>query len=296
MTVHVVVPTFRESGLVGPFLQSWDGVCSADLRLHVVNGNPGDETSTRLAEWQGRHPVNEHRGHPDLFWTGLVALGLREVSRVAGEGDFFLLTNIDVRPVGDPIESILTKVPSPSQHQVAIPVTGGEGKMTSSAVVVRSWALSLNRHLGEGQELGELPLDACLEATYLPTRFLLVPVKALREGHFPDEGNLPHYCADYEYTNRLRRAGYAPVLFTGAHAALVEENTGFDTFLAKTSIWSRLAKAWDIKCPYNLRYRFRFVRLVYPAAAFLPGLCTHFAKIFLEIAFGGRKLRRLRKH
>ena len=187
MTVHVVVPTFRESGLVGPFLQSWDDVSSVDLRLHVINGNPGDETSTLLAEWQGRHPLTEHRGHPDLFWTGLVALGLREVSRVAGEGDFFLLTNIDVRPLGDPLESILTKVPSPSQHQVAIPVTVGEGKVTSSAVVVRSWALSLNRHLGEDQEIGELPFEACLEATYLPTRFLLVPVKALSEGHFPDE-------------------------------------------------------------------------------------------------------------
>jgi hypothetical protein len=296
MTVHVVVPTFRESGLVGPFLESWDRVCSVEVRLHVVNGNPGDETSTLLAEWQGRHSVTEHHGHPDLFWTGLVALGLRAVESIAAEEDFFLLTNIDVRPVGDPFDVILINVPSPERHQVAIPVTGGEGMVTSSAVVVRSWALSLNRHLGEGQELGELPVDACLEATYLPTRFLLVPVQALREGHFPDEENLPHYCADYEYTNRLRRAGYAPVLFTGAHAALVEENTGFDTFLAKTSLWSRLRRAWDIKCPYNLRYRFRFVRLVYPAAAFLPGLCSHFAKIFLEIAFGGRKLRRLRKN
>lgn len=296
MTVHVVVPTFRESGLVGPFLESWDRVCSVELRLHVVNGNPGDETSTLLAEWQGCHSVTEHRGHPDLFWTGLVALGLREVDAAAVEGDFFLLTNIDVRPVGDPFEAILAKVPSPERHQVAIPVVGGAGKVTSSAVVVRSWALSLNRHLGEGQELGELPVDACLEATYLPTRFLLVPVKALREGHFPAESQLPHYCADYEYTNRLRRAGYTPILFTGAHAALVEENTGFDTFLTTTSLWSRLRRAWDIKCPYNLRYRYRFVRLVYPAVALIPGLCSHFAKIFLEIAFGGRKLRRLRKN
>lgn len=296
MTVHVVVPTFRESGLVGPFLKSWDRVCSTELRFHVVNGNPGDETSNLLAEWQGRHSVTEHQGNPDLYWTGLVALGLRDVDAAAAEGDFFLLTNIDVRPVGDPLEAILTKVPSPERHQVAIPVTGGEGRVTSSAVVVRSWALSLNRHLGEGQALGDLPVDACLGATYLPTRFLLVPLKALREGHFPAEEQLPHYCADYEYTNRLRRAGYAPILFTGAHAALVEENTGFDTFLARTSLWSRLRRAWDIKCPYNLRYRFRFVRLVYPRAAMIPGLCSHFAKIFLEIAFGGRKLRGLRKN
>lgn len=295
MTVHVVVPTFRESRLVGAFLESWSAITSRPVRVHVVNGNPGDETSGLLRDWAPRLDVTEHPGHPGLYWTGLVALGLRHVAEIAGEGDAFLLTNIDVRPQGDPLASIFAGVRDWERHQVAIPVAWSSGRVTSSAVVVRSWAFSLNRHLGEGQQLVDLPGNATLAATYLPTRFLLVPVKALREGVFPDEARLPHYCADYEYTNRLRLGGYAPVLFTGASAVLDEENTGFDTYLAHTTLWARIARAWDIKCPYNFRYRFRFVRLVYPAAAFLPGLLSHFAKIFLEIAFGGRKLQGLRK-
>lgn len=295
MTVHVVVPTFRESHLAGPFLESWSAIRSVPLQLHVVNGNPGDETSGLLRDWAGRIDVTEHAGHPGLYWTGLVALGLRRVAEIAGEGDAFLLTNIDVRPHGDPLASIFAGVSDWERHQVAIPVAWASGRVTSSAVEVRSWALSLNRHLGEGLQLEDLPEKATLPATYLPTRFLLVPVKALHEGILPDETRLPHYCADYEYTNRLRLRGYAPVLFTGASASLDEENTGFDTYLSRTTLWARIARARDIKCPYNFRYRFRFVRLVYPAAAFLPGLLSHFAKIFLEIAFGGRKLQGLRK-
>ncbi|MCB1202760.1 MAG: hypothetical protein KDN18_00760 [Verrucomicrobiae bacterium] len=295
MTVHVVVPTFRESHLVGPFLERWSSVKSTPLRLHMVNGNPGDETSELIREWSTRLDVTEHAGHPGLYWTGLVALGLRHVSEIAGGEDVFLLTNIDVRPLGDPLAAIFAAVPDWRRHQVAIPVAWASGRVTSSAVVVRSWALSLNRHLGEGQPIGELPENAILPATYLPTRFLLVPVKALHEGIFPDETRLPHYCADYEYTNRLRLRGYDPLFFTGASASLDEENTGFDTYLCHTTLRARIARAWDIKCPYNFRYRFRFVRLVYPTAAFLPGLLSHFAKIFLEIAFGGRKLQGLRK-
>ncbi len=296
MTVHVVVPTFREPELADSFFSRWAEVEGGPFRFFLVNGNPGDETSGIVDRWKGRLAVDEVRGHPGLFWTGLVNLGLKRVAAVAGPGDRFLLTNIDVRPDENAVRAILERVPESARLQVAIPVVSrGNGTVVSSAVVVRSWCLSLNRHLGEGLDPGELPAEAFLEATYLPTRFLLCPVAALREGLFPDEAGLPHYCADYEYTNRLRRHGYRPVLFTGVRAFLSEENTGFDTFLKDTTLWSRLRRTGDIKCPYNLRYRLRFVRLTYPRNTLIPGLVTHFAKIALEILLGGRSLRSLRQ-
>jgi GT2 family glycosyltransferase len=293
MRVHVVVPTFRETVLAASFLERWSQSGSKP-RLILVNGDPGDATSDLVAAWRDRVEVVEVAGNPDLYWSGLTALGLREVAATADEGDFFLLTNIDVRPEGDPLHAILEGVDGLERRQVTIPVVGGDGRIVSAGVEVRSWCLSLNRHIGDGLSPGDLPARSCLPATYLPTRFLLAPVKALRDGLFPDEIHLPHYCADYEFTNRLRWRGYEPVVFTGAAASLSEENTGFDTYLAPTTLRERLARTRDIKCPYNFRYRFQFVRLTYPAVVFLPGLISHFAKIFLEIAFGGRNLQRWR--
>jgi len=293
MTVHVVVPTFRESALAGSFFSSWSSVEGADLRLYLVNGNPGDETSSVVETWRGELAVEELKGSPDLYWTGLVNLGLRRVLEAADPGDRFLLTNIDVRPSKESVRAVLAAVAGEERVQVAIPVVSRIGKVVSSGVQVKSWALSWNRHLGEGLDPGRLPESSLLDATYLPTRFLLCPVAALREGLFPDEERLPHYCADYEFTNRLRKHGFRTVLFTGTRACLSEENTGFDTFLKKTSLWSRLRRAGDIKCPYNLRYRYRFVRLAYPFPASIPGLFTHFTKILLEILLGGRILSRL---
>lgn len=296
MTVHVVVPTFREPELADSFLSAWAAVVGGPYRLYVVNGSPGDETSGIVERWKARLGVEEVSGHDGLFWTGLVRLGLERVAAAAEVGDRFLLTNIDVRPDPGAVRAILEQVPDSGRLQVAVPVVShGGGTVVSSAVVVRSWWLSLNRHLGEGLDPVALPEDACLEATYLPTRFLLGPVKALREGLLPDAARLPHYCADYEYTNRLRRHGYGAVLFTGARAYLSEENTGFDTFLKETTLLSRLRRAGDIKCPYHLRYRFRFVLLTYPRTAWIPGLASHFAKIALEILLGGRNLRGLRR-
>lgn len=311
MKIHVVVPIFRETDLLESFLKSWEGVRSAPVRLLVVNGDPGDSASRWIADYmtkgrrdgsKGRRDgcgselvVEEVPGNPELFWTGLVCLGLERVAEDAEEGDFFVLTNVDVNFSGDPIEAIRGAVPNLGGKQVSLATVTGKGGVHSSGVVVRSWILSLNRHLLEGMAEEDLVgTGEELPATYLPTRFLFCPTAALKAGHFPDADRLPHYCADYEYTNRLRLNGYAPVVFTGARIRLHESNTGFDTFLKETDLRSRIARAWDIKCPYNFRYRYRFVKLVYPAIAFYPGLLSHFAKIFLEIVFGGRKMQRLR--
>lgn len=292
--VHVVAPTFRETGLIRSFLEAWSRVEGADLTLWIVNANPGDGTSDLLKIWEGELPVNEVPGEPRLFWSGLTELGLCRIAETAAEGDFFLITNIDVRPHPDNLTKIFATVPDPRRKQISVPVVGGDGRVVSAGVRVASWMLSLNRHLGEGMTTEEFAASADQEVTYLPTRFLLAPVAALGAGKFPDSARLPHYCADYEYTNRLRLAGFTPVVCAATHAELSEKNTGFDTFVLPSTLRERLAKITDIKCPYNFRYRYRFVKLTYPAWAFLPGLLSHFAKIFLEIALGGRRLRRLR--
>lgn len=294
MKIHVVVPTFRESHLVSAFLESWAGIEDHEIEICLVNGHPGDETSELVRKWSGRCRVREIQGSPDLFWTGLVCLGLRAVAETAQDDEAFVLSNIDVTFEGDPVGGMLRRAGGLGKRQLTLPVVGAGGKVLSAGVQVRSWALSLNRHLYDGIPEAELPVDALVEATYLPTRLVLIPATALREGLFPDEKHLPHYCADYEYTNRLRCHGYRPSIVTGPVARIAEDNTGYDTYLLRTTFLSRLARIGDIKCAYHFRYRFHFVRLTYPGLAKLPGMVTHFAKIFLEIAFGGKQLDRLR--
>ena len=294
MKIHIVVPTFRESELARQFLASWEEISEPDIQIVIVNGDPGDETSEFLQSWSGKWPVLEVEGSPGLFWTGLVCLGLRAIAETIEDEDLFLIMNIDVLINGDPVRSILSRLGTCENRQVTIPVSGSDGRILSVGVLVRSWALSLNRHLFDGMKMEDLPENETIEVTYLPTRFLLCPAAVLKEGLFPDEEMLPHYCADYEYTNRLRKHGYVPVVYTGASATVSETNTGLDTFLQTTSLVDRIKGLRDIKCPYNARYRFRFVRMVYPLAARIPGMMSHFAKIFLEVLFGGKQLDHLR--
>ncbi len=283
--------------MIEPFVRAWSNCRSCEVALYVVNGNPGDETSDLLSALSEEVEIGvcELAGSSDKFWTGLVKIGLQHVVQIAEASSYFVITNIDVRPVDDPLEKIFSNVPELDKCQTAIPVRGDDGNLLSAGVEVLSWPLSRNRHLLDRMSESELPGDSVIDATYLPTRFLLCRVDAIKAGNFPDEDSLPHYCADYEYTNRLRLNGYKPVVYTGALAVVESENTGVDTYLKSTSIRERVKGLWSIKCPYNAKYRYRFVLLTYPEGARISGMITHFAKILLEVLLGGKRLQGFRE-
>lgn len=292
--LYIVVPTFCETDFVKTFLESWARVNSVIGKIFVCNGNPGDETS-KLIERVGTgypHTVIEVRGHPNLFWSGLVEMGLKQVQEVAQPNDLCLLMNIDISFQVDPLPGMLRILSVDYRQQIAALVRGSDGRFLSAGVAVRSWCMSRNKHLFQGIRGEDVDRHKLVAATYLPTRFVLFPAQALSDAGLPSTCKLPHYGADYEFTNRLRLHGFKPYVFTGAVVHNVETNTGFKTFQQKTSLRQRLSSCFELKCPYNLKRRFWFVWLTYPARTRIPGLVTHFIKIFVEILLGGHSLRR----
>jgi len=288
--LFVVVPVFKEHHLIEAFLESWGNVVSSSCTLLICNGNPGDETSI-ICKYRSDfiHRIVEVRGNPSLFWGGLVALGLREVGVLAQPGDMVLLTNIDVTFEGDPVAPLQAAMRRTGKCQMAAIARTSTGRILSSGVQVRSWSLSINRHVvGDEADAGEGECNL-IPVTYLPTRFVLFPASAVMEAGLPAYQWLPHYCCDYEYTNRLRTLGYTPYVCPSVVVNNVEGNTGFKTFQTRTTFYDRLSKCMDVKATYNLRSRFWFVWLAYPGLTRVPGVITHFFKILLEVLFGVRR-------
>lgn len=292
--LFVIVPTFNEAQLILPFLESWEKVVCIECVLLICNGNPGDETTDMVADYglNHRHRVVEVLGRSDLFWSGLVALGLSKVEQDAGPGDYVLLTNIDISFDSDPMASMLAQAKVHPRSQIAALALAADGRLLSAGVHVSSWLFSLNKHLYQGMVLEDIGNSELVPVTYLPTRFVLYPACALNDAGYPNTRRLPHYCGDYEYTNRLRLHGYKPFVNNKVVVRNIDANTGFKTFQQRTTLLQRLSKCLDMKCTYNLKYRFWFVWLTYPRFVVIPGLITHFNKILLEIIFGGHRLNR----
>jgi len=291
--VFVVVPVFKEFYYMENFIASWECVKGHVITLIVANGSPGDETSQLIENYNGPLSVNEIEGSASLFWAGLVSLGLKEICNRAQLPDYVVLTNVDITFVGDPLSPMLKEMESGQKRQLAAMVQTQGGQMLSAGVLVRSWACSRNHHLLPNVDRQQYEATK-LPVTYLPTRFLVFPAEVLVTVGIPDAKHLPHYCADYEYSNRLRIAGYQPFVYTGSLVDNKDLNTGFKTFEQNTSFWERLNKCFDMKCSYNLKHRFWFVMLAYPGWTKFPGVFSHFLKIALEVVFGGARLRKMR--
>ena len=122
---------------------------------------------------------------------------------------------------------------------------------------------------------------------FLPTRCTLIPFAAVAKAGLVAERALPHYGGDNEYTNRVRRLGYQPFIFTGARVRVDVGHTGADVFYRKIALLERIRTLFSIKSLSNPVYRLRFIALTYPRYAWPSAMLLCLLRTCLEILLGG---------
>jgi len=282
---YVIVPTFKERRQVQRLLTCFACVENTNFVIIIINGNPGDETSRYLEDLHNDR-ILEIRGHPGLFWSGLVNLGLRHVLQSEGEKEFVIIMNADVEFDQDIMTLLCAKARLQPKCQLAAVTVGGQ-RVVSSGVKVVSWAFTLNRHPRAGTMPANLPADELIPVDFLPTRCTLIPYAAVEKAGMVAEGALPHYTADYEYTNRVRKLGWQPYIFTGARVKVDTKHTGADVFHCRLSLGKRIRSSFSIKSVSNPLYRLRFVKLTYPGYAWPSAMILYLLRSIAEVLFGG---------
>jgi GT2 family glycosyltransferase len=102
---------------------------------------------------------------------------------------------------------------------------------------------------------------------------------------------LPHYGGDYDYTNRVRKLGYQPYIFTGACVRLDAKHTGADVFHRRLSLGKRIGTLFSIKSSANPIYRLRFVKLAYPRYAWPSAMVLYLLRSLTEVMLGGSRIK-----
>ncbi len=290
--IFIVVPTFREPAKISDWLASFGSINLSGVTALLVNGNPGDTTSNLIRDAASHLPIHELKGDPTLFWAGLTNLGLRQALREGGDGDYVVLMNADIEFTRDMFSALMEKGRTTHNAQLAAVTISGQ-RVVSSGVKVISWFLTLNRHPLAGTLDTDLPSDTLIPVDYLPTRCTLIPLAAVRQAGLIAESALPHYGADYEYTNRLRKLGYQPFIFSGARVRLDGENTGNNVFWRRLSLGTRLRSLFSIKSTSNPIYRIRFILLAYPMYAWPSAMLLYTLRSVLEVLLGGAVIKSL---
>lgn len=276
--IYVIAPTFKELDHVVKFIQCWRDTNRLDYTIVICNGSPGDETSDFISSTKSNCSVIELSGNPSLFWSGLVSLGVEYVLRVADIHDNVIFANVDVTFDSENLGK-LCRLIDERRVQIGALVKSEKGCYLSSGVRVISWLLSINKHPFRG--LKSLPYvnEELVEVTFLPTRFLMMPIEALHIVGTPNTALLPHYGGDYEFTNRVRLAGFTPYISRDCYVEVDESNTGSNVENRPASVFARLQSLSDIKSPFNIKYRSSFIYLVSPLFCVPFSLLVNYLKI-----------------
>ncbi len=291
MKASFVIPTYKEPKQIEKLISSFLFVQSSVIEIFIVNGNPKDETSLLLAACKDDRVI-ELEGNPDLYWSGLVNIGLNYLLQRNEKPEFVFILNADVFFDCDILERFLKKAKTLEKFQFA-GITISKGKIIASGAKVKSWVLTNIRHPLAGSLVENLAEDILIPVDYLPTRCLIFPFSALLECGVIAEKRLPHYGGDEEFTNRLRQYGYQPFIYTGVKVYLDASNTGTDVFHKKINIWKRLGSLFSIKSTANPVYCIRFVKMAYPWYAVPTGIILYLLRSILQILLGGRLLKKV---
>lgn len=286
-----IIPAFRERRNIENLLKSFDNIKAQDVSILIVNGNPEDDTSELIASCPDKR-VKELRGHNDLFWSGLVNIGLSYVREPRNASRIVVIMNADITFGNDILARYLAIAEPDKPCQIAA-LTVANGIVVSSGVRVISWSLTINRHPYAGMPVSALEGGVLIPVTYLPTRCLFLPMNAIDSVGNINEKALPHYGADHEFSARLTRRGVNAYIATDIVVCLNKDSTGDDVYVKEISLLDRLRQVNSIKSPSNPIINMVFVFLVYPWYAIPSATVLYVLRSALEIVLGGNALKRI---
>ncbi len=294
--IYICAPTFREPEAVVSFVRSIESLLKpAQVHLVIVNANPGDQTSTFLNGYSGSLRLTEIHGVADEFWTATVNRAFSFVlEKAEAENSLLWLCNIDIVPDEESLEELLSYYSSlgPNVHLSSLGYY--QGKFIYSGFNYKSWFLGLSHHPFSGiQVSGSNIPDIPVPVDMVPGRNVLIPVKALQRVGLMNSEIFPHYNADLVLSHLLSSAGYQGYICPKAKFFSDRSNTGLSVYSAKYTFRQRLSNFMSKKNPSHPKFRYLFIKEVFPWYALPSALLIYMIKSLVEVLFGGSVIRRL---
>jgi GT2 family glycosyltransferase len=281
--VFYCIPTYKEYNKVSNFLELMKQVKYEHLELIIVNANPGDNTSKKIKESESELPfkIIEIEGSSEEYWSSTLNRGLVYISENLNDDDWVIISNIDISFEFDIVSKLVAKASVKQNCQIGA-LAISECHVMSSGVIMKSWFLTKTFHPLAGMDIKDIPVYQSIEVDYLPGRCFIFPAVQLLKVGLIDAQNLPHYHADYEFSNRLKKNGCIPFIDNDIRIYVDMQNTGLSIYNSKKSLLEKIRNLISIKNPSNPKYRINFVFKVFPKIYIPSGIVLYLARTFVE--------------
>ncbi len=252
MEVFALIPVFNRLSHTKEILKCLRKQKDVNLRIVVVDDGSTDGTGAFLAQQQG---VAVLKGDGSLWWAGAMQKALHFVRRLANPGDFFMFINNDTR-IDENFVATLVGVSVAHDRAVVgsiMRATELPYDLLSIGPRVDFWHMWIWDHLRDLSAQEREQMSETYSVDFLPGRNTLFPVEVLTRAGFLRPWLLPHYYADYEYADRVRRAGFRLLVATRAVTYSPDEGS------SNQRRYSRFWQRWFGKgSPENVLHRYFF--------------------------------------
>jgi GT2 family glycosyltransferase len=245
--IYIVIPVFNRIEYTRECLKSLEAQTLQGIRIVVVDDGSTDGTPEVLAEeFPG---VVVLHGTGNLFWTASINLGIRHALEAGA--DYVLTLNNDTIATPDFMERMMywaDRTPNALlgaldiDHQTGRPYYGGE---------IFNWLLAKSTYLLNS--LPESQRHGLHEVSLYPGRGLLIPRNVFEKIGLFDERRLPHYLADYDFTQVARRNGFKIYCNYDARLFTYPEEGGDHKIRKAKTLPNFFRHLFDIKGGGNLR-------------------------------------------
>ncbi|MRX63331.1 glycosyltransferase family 2 protein [Maribacter luteus] len=251
--IYIVIPVFNRWQFTKACVQNLLGQSYKDFKIVIVDDGSTDGTSEKLTV---EFPeVKVLQGDGSLWWTGGINKG---ISYALENGATHVLSlNNDTLPTADYLEQLV--LASKKKPNALIGSTGidAETKEINFCGERIQWLtdsmLVLKDSLDEKDEKG------LLEVTHFPGRGLLIPIAVFEAIGLFDKEHFPHYMADYDFTFRARKAGFAIYCCLEARLGTYPEASGANQLMAQKSLKNYKEHLFGMKGAANLKYYYTYV-------------------------------------
>ncbi|MFZ2202397.1 MAG: glycosyltransferase family 2 protein [Microgenomates group bacterium] len=266
--VFVVIPVFNRLNFSRHCLRDISRQTYKDIETIVIDDGSTDKTFKYIR----RHHPQTHviRGDGNWWWSRSVHEGIEYALAGAGSNDFILLLNNDCFFGSDYIKRLMATADKfPKAVIGSFCVTISKPVRVVEAGIRIDWPNGVVYSVAETISTDPLDysdIEVVDQLDALPGKGTLFPVKLIRKMGSVNYQRLPHYLADYEFSNRAKKFGYGLLVDVKAVVRHDWEATGYktDSNSSRLGYKEALRLLFDRKSMNNIIDWLNFVFIVCP--------------------------------
>ena len=219
MDIYVLIPVFNRLHFTKKIIKCIrEQTFKEILKIYVVDDGSSDGTG----DWLNKQlDINIVQGNGNLFWSGAINLGLKNILKIANPDDWLLLINNDVLINPNYVETIFNIAKNNYPAAIGSIIKNKNGKVVSVGPKIFTKSLKI-KDLNDYKKIFKNK-KLLKDVDALSGRGVIYPLKSIVEVKGINQYIFPHYFADYELSLRIKKKGYKLIISKDAYVSTEED-------------------------------------------------------------------------